>query len=51
LLLFDSHSSGLFGAFTSMIKWGTHSNYSHIAMILKDPSFIPMFKRHFCMGI
>ena len=40
LLLFDSHSSGLFGAFTSMIKWGTHSNYSHIAMILKDPSFI-----------
>ena len=29
-----------FGAFTSMIKWGTHSNYSHIAMILKDPSFI-----------
>jgi len=23
-----------------MIKWGTHSNYSHIAMILKDPSFI-----------
>jgi len=40
LLLFNDHSSGFFGGFTSMIKWGTHSNYSHIAMILKDPSFI-----------
>ena len=40
LLLFNDHSGGLFGGFTSMIKWGTHSNYSHIAMVLKDPSFI-----------
>tara|TARA_B100000427_G_scaffold284116_1_gene256803 strand:- start:145 stop:684 length:540 start_codon:yes stop_codon:yes gene_type:complete len=23
-----------------MIQWGTHSNYTHIAMILKDPTFI-----------
>ena len=23
-----------------MIKWGTHSNYSHSAVILRDPSFI-----------
>ena len=40
LLLFNNTSGGFFGAFTSMIKWGTHSNYSHIAMILKDPTFI-----------
>ena len=40
LLLFTEHSDGLFGRFLSMIKWGTHSNYTHVAMILKDPSFI-----------
>ena len=40
LLLCSWKSSGFFGAFTSMIKWGTHSNYSHIAMVLKDPTFL-----------
>jgi hypothetical protein len=40
LLLFNNKSSGFFGFFTSLIKWGTHSNYSHVAMILKDPYFI-----------
>ena len=40
LLLFNDHGGGLFGTFTSLIKFGTHSNYSHIAMVLKDPSFI-----------
>tara|TARA_A100001015_G_C14841962_1_gene652846 strand:- start:55 stop:702 length:648 start_codon:yes stop_codon:yes gene_type:complete len=40
LLLFNNESSGWFGNFTSMIKWGTHSNYSHVGMILKNPSFI-----------
>ena len=40
LLLFNYHARGLFGAFTAGIKWGTHSNYSHIAMVLRDPSFI-----------
>ena len=40
LLLFTEHSDGLFECFLSMIRWGTHSNYTHIAMILKDPSFI-----------
>ena len=39
LLLFNSHSSSFF-SFSSLIKWGTHSNYTHVAMILKDPSFI-----------
>lgn len=40
LLLFSNHSSGFFGIFTTMIKWGTHSNYSHTGIILKDPVFI-----------
>ena len=40
LILFNNHGGGIFGAFTSLIKWGTHSNYTHIGMILKDPSFI-----------
>ena len=40
LLLFNDNSSGLFGWFTKMIKWGSHSNYSHIAMVLKDPTFL-----------
>ena len=40
ILLFNNTGGGFFGAFTSMIKWGTHSNYSHIAMVLKDPTFI-----------
>jgi cell wall-associated NlpC family hydrolase len=40
LLLFNDNSTGFFGAFTKLIKWGTHSNYSHIGMVLKNPSFI-----------
>jgi hypothetical protein len=40
LLLFSNHSSGFFGIFTSIIKWGTHSNYSHTGIILRDPFFI-----------
>ena len=40
LLLFNNHSGGIFGFFTNMIKWGTHSNYTHVAMVLRDPTFI-----------
>lgn len=40
LLLFSNETSGWFGALISLIKWGTHSNYSHVGMILKNPSFI-----------
>ena len=40
LILFSNQSSGFFGIFTSMIKWGTHSNYSHTGIILRDPVFI-----------
>ncbi len=40
LLLFSTHASGAFGWFTDAIKFGTHSNYTHSAVVLKDPSFI-----------
>ena len=40
LLLFTNKSSGLMGFFTSMIRWATHSNYTHTAIVLKDPDFI-----------
>ena len=40
ILCVNKKKSGLFGAFTSMIQWGTHSNYTHTGMILKDPEFI-----------
>jgi len=40
LLLFNNHSKDYLGWFTDLIKWGTHSNYTHVAMILKDPTFI-----------
>lgn len=41
LLLFcsDFHT-GFLSYFTNLIKYGTHSNYTHIAMVLKDPDFI-----------
>ena len=40
LLLFTEKGSGLFGFFLNMIKWATHSDYVHVAMVLKDPTFI-----------
>ena len=41
LLLFVSDSSNwFFRPFTKMISWGTHSNYTHIAMVIKDPDFL-----------
>jgi hypothetical protein len=40
LLLFSGHTNGWLKYFSSMIEYTTHSNYSHIGMIIKDPSFI-----------
>ena len=40
LILFNYQATGCFGCFTKCIKWGTHSNYSHIGMILRDPTYI-----------
>jgi hypothetical protein len=36
LLLFSNND----GWFTQLIRYGTHSDYTHVAMILKDPEFI-----------
>jgi len=40
ILCVNRETTGLFGIFTSLIKWGTHSNFTHTGVILKDPSFI-----------
>ena len=49
LLLFNNNKpTGFFGLFTKLIQYGTHSDYSHVAMILKDPTFIsPVLKGTF----
>ena len=39
ILLFNSHSGGIFGIFTTLIKYFTSSQYSHIAMVLRDPTY------------
>ena len=40
ILLFDYKAGGLFGIFTKLIKYFTKSDYSHVAMVIKDPAFI-----------
>lgn len=40
LLLFSYHNCSLFGVFTYLIKYFTNSQWSHIAMVLKNPSFL-----------
>lgn len=43
ILLFSNNNKNpwnIFKWFTDFIKWGTHSNYTHIGLIVKDPNFI-----------
>lgn len=40
LVLFDSDNGGFFKIFDSLIKFFTGSNYNHIGMILRDPTYI-----------
>ena len=48
ILLFDFNESGLMGIFNNLIKKFTKSNYSHVAMVLKDPEFIhPSLKGYY----
>jgi len=48
ILLFDYGGSGLTGFFSSLIKYFTKSNISHVAMVLKDPKFIhPTLKGYY----
>ena len=48
LLLFDYNETGILGFLNKAIKYFTKSPYSHIAMVLKDPSFIhPSLKGYY----
>ena len=48
ILLFDFKGGGIFGIFTGLIKYFTKSNFSHVAMVLKDPDFIhPSLKGYY----
>tara|TARA_B110000967_G_C18891835_1_gene567921 strand:+ start:2396 stop:3007 length:612 start_codon:yes stop_codon:yes gene_type:complete len=40
IILFDYTGGGFFGIFDSFIKYFTKSKYTHMGMILKDPSFL-----------
>jgi hypothetical protein len=40
LILFSSNNTGLFALFDRLIKLFTNSEYNHIGMILKDPTYI-----------
>jgi hypothetical protein len=40
LILFDSKNTGIFSIFDSAIKFFTGSNYNHVAMVLKNPTFM-----------
>lgn len=40
LLLCDNLSHGFFGYLSWIIKFFTYSDFSHIAMVIKDPTFI-----------
>ena len=40
LIFFTGHTQGWLKYFSSMIEFSTHSNFSHIGMIVNDPEFI-----------
>ena len=40
LIFFTGHTQGWLKYFSSMIEFTTHSNFSHVGMIVKDPTFI-----------
>lgn len=40
IILFNSHGTGIWNIVSSLIQWGTNSKYTHVAMVLKDPTFI-----------
>jgi len=40
ILLFSNYTSGIFGFFDSLIRWGTQSQYTHVGIVIKDPDFL-----------
>ena len=52
LLLFKSKPKNIIGILDAIIRFFTKSDFVHIGMILKNPSFIDTpFKRFIFMGI
>lgn len=48
ILLFDYNEKGFLGIFNKAIKYFTNSDYSHVAVVLKDPKFIhPSLKGYY----
>tara|TARA_Y100000590_G_scaffold294719_1_gene332110 strand:+ start:303 stop:932 length:630 start_codon:yes stop_codon:yes gene_type:complete len=39
IVLVSNYEKGMFNLFLDMIRYGTHSDYVHIGMIVKDPQF------------
>ncbi len=39
LILISNYEKGIFNLFLDMIRYGTHSDYVHIGMIVKNPKF------------
>jgi len=40
ILLISNKEKGIFDYFLDMIRYGTHSDYVHIGIVLKDPDFL-----------
>lgn len=40
ILLIADNTTGIFNYFLNMIKYATHSNYTHVAFIVRDPQFL-----------
>ena len=40
ILLFTGHKTSWLKYFSYMIEYATHSNFSHVAMVLRDPTYI-----------
>ena len=39
IVLVSNYEKGIFNLFLDMIRYGTHSDYVHIGMIVKNPTF------------
>jgi hypothetical protein len=40
IILFSSHEEGWWKYLSNLIKFGTHSEYTHIGMIVRNPTFL-----------
>jgi hypothetical protein len=40
LILFNAINTGWFSIIDSILRWATHSNYTHVGMVLKNPNLL-----------